>query len=167
MWRKEYKRWIQRSQIINSQRVHEVALPTRPHSYSKDGTSCSIRILQKLCSIPHHSKCKVCQFAKQHRSNHKVKGEDKKIFESSYPGQRVSVDQLESSIEGFYGQVKEKLTRNCISMLQFCRSIQPIHIYPSTIVSHKRRNCQSNRDIWNKGHGGRGTNWTLSYQQQY
>ena len=66
---------------------------------------------KSLRKVSHHPKCKVCQFAKQHRSNHRVKGEHKNFFESTYPGQCVSVDQLELSTEGFYGQMKGKLTR--------------------------------------------------------
>ena len=66
---------------------------------------------KRLSTIKHHAKCRVCQYAKQHRSNHVVKGECKKIFESTYPGQCVSIDQLESSTEGFYGQMKGKLTK--------------------------------------------------------
>ena len=73
--------------------------------------SCCGLLPRKLSKVSHHPKCSVCQFAKQHRSNHKVKGQNNKIFESQYPGQCVSVDQLESSTEGFYGQMKGRLTR--------------------------------------------------------
>ena len=74
---------------------------------------------RKLGKISHHPKCKICQYAKQHRSNHKVKGANKKIFASQYPGQCVSVDQLESSTEGLYGKMKGKLTKRQYKLLQY------------------------------------------------
>ena len=64
-----------------------------------------------LSTIKHHAKCKVCQHAKRHRSNQRDKGECKKVCKSTYPGQGISVDQLESSTEGFYRQMKGKLTK--------------------------------------------------------
>ena len=74
--------------------------------------------LAKLGYLPRHfktqdvkCKCKICQFGKQVRSSSRVKGSKSKIFQSEYPGQCVSVDQLVSSTEGFYAQLKGRLTR--------------------------------------------------------
>lgn len=54
--------------------------------------------------------CKICKFGSQERTPWRVKGDQKHLKATTKPGECVSVDQLESSTEGFYGQNKGKLT---------------------------------------------------------
>ena len=93
----EYARWHYRLGHMHPRKMQRLAL---------------LRYLPKhLEEIKHYPKCKICQFRKQHRTSSKVKGSKSTIFESAYPGQCVSVDQLVSSSKGFYGQLKGRLTR--------------------------------------------------------
>ena len=93
----EYARWHYRLGHMHPRKMQRLA---------------SLGYLPKhLEEIKHYPKCKICQFGKQHCTSSKVKGSKSTIFESAYPGQCVSVDQLVSSSKGFYGQLKGRLTR--------------------------------------------------------
>ena len=54
--------------------------------------------------------CKACQYGKQHRRPWRTKGKQTRIKPVNVPGQCISVDQMESSLEGFVAQLKGKLT---------------------------------------------------------
>lgn len=93
----EFMRWHYRLGHMHFKKMKRLAtLGFLPKRFAKQEIAC---------------KCKVCQFGKQVRSNSRVKGSKAKIFQSTYPGQCVSVDQLVSSTEGFYAQLKGRLTR--------------------------------------------------------
>ena len=55
--------------------------------------------------------CKACQYGKQHRRPWRTKGQQSKIKPVRVPGQCVSVDKMESSLDGFVAQLKDSLTK--------------------------------------------------------
>ena len=56
--------------------------------------------------------CTACQYSKMTKHLWRVKGDDKKATKNAtWPGQIVSVDQLESNTPGFIAQLKGKLTQ--------------------------------------------------------
>ena len=58
--------------------------------------------------------CSACQYGKMTKHPWRVKGDDKNATKTAtWPGQNVSMDQLESNSLGFITQLKAKLTQQC------------------------------------------------------
>lgn len=55
--------------------------------------------------------CACCSFGKQGRTPWRHRGQKNKIREATAPGECVSVDQMESTNAGFFGQAKGRLTK--------------------------------------------------------
>ena len=68
--------------------------------------------LPKRLLTCHTPFCAACQYGKMTKRPWRVKGDDKRTAKTAtYPGQVVSVDQLESTSPGFIAQVKGALTQ--------------------------------------------------------
>lgn len=95
----EFLRWHQKLSHISMRRIRRMAeagvLPSR----------------LRTCQIP---VCQSCMYGRLTRRAWRTKmpSTRERLAVVSQPGDCVSVDQLESSIPGFMGQVKGKLTRN-------------------------------------------------------
>lgn len=93
--RAEFMRWHYRLGHMSFAKMRRLA----KHGY-----------LPRWMAEQRNCKCKICQFGEQHRTPWRTKGEQNSLKTASKPGECVSVDQLESSTAGFYGQLKGILT---------------------------------------------------------
>jgi len=68
-------------------------------------------IIPKRFANVQSPRCAACMFGKLTKRAWRTKGQKKKIFVATKPGQCVSVDQMESTTTGFIAQLKGRITK--------------------------------------------------------
>jgi hypothetical protein len=119
--------------------VHELVrihhkLNHLPYSQLREMAQCGI-IPTKLQHIKPPF-CAVCSYGKAIRKPWRTKGVQKHMKDATFPGECVSVDQMESSTPGFVAQMKGKLTvkryRVATIFTDHYSRLSYVHVQPST-----------------------------------
>ena len=81
-------------------------------SFNKILLLCKQGILPRSLASVQKPKCSACLMGAMHRKPWRTKAQPSKLQQTTAPGMCVSVDQLESDVPGFIGQMKGRLTRS-------------------------------------------------------